>query len=135
MRGRISIDFALPPDGAELLSRFLFSKSRYSVEKMRVKPAAFMPEPKSLETSVFRTFGLEATEIWAVAERHVMAENGSTLRGCGQVLVEAVYQLGLRVQPDNEPPRHAAIVGWPAEKDRQQILALELAETATLLLK
>jgi hypothetical protein len=135
MRGNPNIDFALPPDGSEVLSRFLFSKSRYSVEKARVKPSAFMPESRSLETSVFRTLGLKTAQIWALAERYVVAENGPGLHGCGQVLASAVYHLGLTVQADNTPPRHAAIVGWPAEKDKQQILALELAEKANLLLR
>ena len=130
-----SSPFALPPDDAEPLSRFLLSKTRYSVEKMRVKYAAFMPEPNSLQTSVFRTLGLDAEEIWAIAERHVAQPTGHTLHGRGQVLAQVPRRLGLKVRPDNHPERHAAIVGWPAEKDRQQMLAIELADEATLFLK
>jgi hypothetical protein len=130
-----SSPFALPPDDAEPLSRFLLSKSRCSVKTMRVKPAAFLPEPNSLETSVFRTLGLNPEEIWAIGEHHVAQPTGHTLRGRGQVLAQVPRRLGLKVRPDNQPERHAAIVGWPAEKDRQQMLAIELAEEATLFLK
>jgi hypothetical protein len=127
--------FALPPAEAEPLSRFLLSKRRYSVERMRVKSAAFLPEPNSLETSVFRTLGLEEEEIWTIGEHHVAQATGHTLHGRGQVLAQVPRRLGLNVRPDNQPERHAAIVGWPAEKDRQQMLAIELAEEATLFLK
>ncbi len=130
-----SSPFALPPDNAEPLSRFLLSKTRFSVEKMRVKSAAFMPERNSLETSVFRTIGLGADEIWAIGEYRVAQPTGCTLYGRGQVLAEVPRRLGLKVRPDNLPARHASIVGWPAEKDRQQMLAIELAEESTLFLK
>jgi hypothetical protein len=34
--------------------------------------------------------------------------------------------------PDNVPERHAAIIGWPDQKDEQLSLAQCLAEVATL---
>ena len=130
-----STRFALPPDDAEPLSRFLLSKSHISVEKMRVKSAAFLPEVRSLETSVFRTVDLDPAEIWAIGEQHVATPIGRTLHGRGEVAAQVPRRMGLQVRPDNQPERHAAIVGWPAEKDRQLMLAIELAEESTLFLK
>ncbi len=100
-----------------------------------MKSSAFLPEPNSLETSVFRTIGLNEKEIWTIGEYHVAQPRGHTLRGRGEVLTQVPRRLGLNVRPDNQPERHAAIVGWPVEKDRQQLLAIELAEEATLFLK
>lgn len=47
--------FARIPDPDEPLARFLFTKSHFSSQNRRVKPAAFLPSPDPLETSVFRT--------------------------------------------------------------------------------
>lgn len=127
--------FALPPDDAEPLSRFLFSKRVYNVEKMRLRSTAFLPERISLETSVFRTLGLNADEIWSIGEHHVAQPTGRALHGRGEVLAQVPRRFGLKVRPDNQPERHAAIAGWPTEKHKQQMLALQLAEEATLFLK
>lgn len=130
-----SSPFALPPDDAEPLSRFLLSTRHYEVKKMHVKTSAFLPEPNSLETSVFRTLGLNSEEIWAIGEHHVAQPTGRTLHGRGQVLARAPRRLGLEVQPDNQPERHAVIAGWPPQKDKQLMLAIELAAEAALYLK
>jgi len=37
--------------------------------------------------------------------------------------------------PDNNPPRHANIINWPAEKSEQKLIAIELAENSQLHLK
>ena len=126
--------FALPPNDTEPLSRFLFSKTRYSREKMRVRHSAFMPEPRSLETSVFRTTGLRPEQVWAIGSS-VAQPVGHKLHGRAEVLAHVPRRLGLDVRPDNQPERHAAIVGWPAEKDGQQLLAIQLAAEAVLFLK
>jgi len=43
-----------------------------------------------------------------------------------------VFVVGLEVHPDNKPKRHAAIVGWPEEKDRRMDLAQKIAAAAEL---
>ena len=126
--------FALPPNDAEPLSRFLFSKTRYSPDRMRVKHSAFMPEPISLETSVFRIIGLRPEQAWAIGSS-VAQPLGHKLHGRAEVLAHVPGRVGLKVRPDNQPERHAAIVGWPAEKDGQKMLAIQLAEEAVLFLK
>jgi hypothetical protein len=61
--------------------------------------------------------------------------SGRTLKAWGNVLVGLVFDVGLDVHPDNVPERHAAIIGWPEQKDEQISLAQQLAEAATLHLR
>lgn len=59
-------------------------------------------------------------------------ESDRILKGWGDVVAGAVFDVGLDVRPDNVPERHAAIVGWPERKDEQLSLAQRLAAVATL---
>ena len=43
-----------------------------------------------------------------------------------------VRDFGLDVDPDDDPPRHAVIVNWPVEKPAWKLIALKLADRATL---
>ena len=124
--------FSRIPEQGEPLSRFLCSKSHFSIEKRLVKPGAFLPEPTSLETSVFRTNGLLSAEIWAIGERYITKPSGRTLRARAELFAKSVYGVALKVHPDNNPERHATIVGWPTEKNEQLMLATQLAAASTL---
>jgi len=84
-----------------------------------------------LETSVFRAAGLNLEEIRVIGERVGQPAN-RRLKAWGDVLTGIVFDVGLNVRPDNIPQRHAAIVGWPAQKDEQLSLAQRLAADAML---
>ncbi|MFZ1060418.1 MAG: hypothetical protein WAP47_14630 [Candidatus Rokuibacteriota bacterium] len=58
--------------------------------------------------------------------------SGRTLKAWGNVLAGVVFDVGLDVRPDNVPERHAAIIGWPEQKDKQISLAQRLAAAAAL---
>ena len=58
-----------------------------------------------------------------------------TLYGRADVMNQNIESIGLVVVPDNIPERHANIVGWPSEKDKQISLAQELAAMALLSLR
>lgn len=121
-----------PLDKGEPLTRFLLSRSLFSRAKGRVKHNAFMP-PADLRLSVFRTYDLDEPDIWDLGQRcvaTVQPEKG--LHGRADVLVSVVLENELQVDPDDVPPRHASITGWPESKDAQKMLALELAERASL---
>jgi hypothetical protein len=119
------------PEQDEILSRFIFSDSHFRRGQGGVKPVPFLPSPESLETSVFRGTGLTRSEIRAAGD--VAGEpRGRTLKAWGDVLAGVVFGVGLNVRPDNVPERHAAIIGWPEQKDAQISLAQQLAEAATL---
>jgi len=116
------------------LTRYILSKSHFSAEKGRVKPPAFMPWP-SFKLSVFQIRDLAENRIWEMGESSVAKPTNRTLYGRGDITLSAVHKNGLRVDPDNNPTRHADIVGWPEEKSEQKLLAMELAEDASLRLK
>src|SRR5437867_936276 len=109
--------FGEPPARTEVLSRFIFSERHFSRSNHRVKSGAFLPWP-SMETSVYRTIGLEKTAIQAVGNA-VGEESGRKLKAWGDVQTGIVLDVGLRVCPDNKPVRHATITGWPMEKEEQ----------------
>jgi len=55
--------------------------------------------------------------------------------GFANIIASAVCEMDLDVDPDNNPPRHADIVGWPQEKSERMLIAQELAAKATLRLR
>ncbi len=126
-----SVRFDQVPERGEVLSRFMFSRSHFRRRQGRVKPDAFLPLRDTLETSVFRTVGLDRGEIRRIGDM-VGRPSERTLKGWGNVIAGVVFDVGLGVRPDNVPERHAAIIGWPEQKDEQISLAQQLAEAATL---
>lgn len=121
-------------DPNEPLARYLLSRSHFSVQKRLVKSSAFMPSPTG-ELSVFRVRDLAEKEVWALGNQHVAVPQQRTLYGQANFSARIVTNAGLHVRPDDNPPRHADVVGWPVEKDAQKMVALELSQSATLLLK
>ena len=120
------------PDRAENLARFIFSTSHVNIGQRRIKPGAFLPSKDRLETSVFRTVDLHAASVQALGVMVGQRSGGRNLKAWGDVLAGAVFDIDLDVRPDNDPERHAAIVGWPAQKDEQISLAQQLAAEAIL---
>ncbi len=119
----------------EVLSRFLTSaSSHFNRTKGIVKKNAYMPA-RDGETSTFRTEGLAAPQIWAIGDEFVAASLRKPILGRGETTVAEVTAVGLSVNPDNDPPRHAGIRGWPEEKHEKMVLAQELAKVATLRLR
>jgi hypothetical protein len=120
----------------EDLARFVFSSSQYNA--LMAKPAAFLPNPKDRETSVFR-HGREPREVlWQIGREHATRER--TLHGAAVVTAHSVRTALLDVIASEPPARHAAIVGWPwhddpdMQKAQQKERAILLAQVAVLLL-
>lgn len=124
-------------EGDEELARFLFSRSQYN--STVVKPAAFLPEPRSRETSVFR-HGPEPVEgLWSIG---LSAAGERTLYGAAIFKARVVEEAGLKVHSVEPPPRHAAIRGWPwmendpeLQKARQKEAALVLAGSSVKVIR
>jgi hypothetical protein len=121
-------------DPKELLTRFLTSRNHYSPHNRRVKYGAFMP-PSDLRLSVFRVEGLSNVEIWEIGEKNVVQKSEKTLHGRAEIKTIEVTEKGLSVDPDNNPPRHASIIGWYQDKGKQKLIAMELAAEAALELR
>ena len=94
-----------------------------------------MPSP-DLRLSVFRIDGLQLEEIWEIGQREVIdaMSQSRELKGIADVKALIVQENDLEIEPDNIPPRHANIIGWPEEKEKQKIIAQELAAEAKLVL-
>jgi hypothetical protein len=120
----------------ELLCRYLLSRSQFSPQKKKVKSSAFLPPP-DLRLSIFRVVGLTEDTIWEISEKEVVQKQSTpkTLYGRAEVMATTVRETGLTIDPDNDPPRHANILGWPEEKSEQKLIALELSESAKLKLR
>jgi hypothetical protein len=120
----------------EPLGRYLLSKNYFSRQNNRVKYSAFMP-PADLQLSVFRMQDLTEDDIWTLGEEEVVkkAPTPKTLYGRAEIIPLTVRHVGLRVDPDDTPPRHVSITGWPQVKSEQKLMALQLAEEAILKLR
>ena len=120
-------------DDEEPLARFLFSSSLFN--STGVKPAAFLPNPKNGETSVFRHGSEPEEQLWPLARD---AATSRTLHGAAIVKASYVRASRLTVTAHEPPARHANILGWPdskLEKSRQKLMAAELSEQASLVLR
>jgi hypothetical protein len=111
----------------DLLSRFLTHKNHFS--STRVKPSAFMPKNQKL--SVFMTDNLAAEEIWILGMKYVTPN----IYGRAELANTIISKIGLRVEQDDMPKRHAHITGWPNQKSEQKLYALKLAEKSSLFLR
>jgi hypothetical protein len=122
----------------EDLARFLMSSSQFN--SRMAKPSAFLPEPKTRDTSVFR-HGREPLEnLWAIGNQHVA--QGRNIHGAAILTARDVRTSRLEVIADEPPPKHAAIRNWPwiendpeLRKAQQKELANLLASKAVLLTK
>jgi hypothetical protein len=114
----------------ETLARFLVRRKQFS-EPGPVKPQAFMP-PRDRLLSTFRTKELGEDDIWALGYKFVATPQAVPLYGRGELGVRDAVELGLRVERDVPPPRHANIAGWPEDKAQQKSLAQQLAAVAIL---
>ena len=118
----------------EALSRSLVQSNQLG--SIMAKPAAFLPNPKDRETSVFRRGAESLPELWAMGAH---AAGARTLYGAAILNAFEVRAIGLDVIAGEPPPRHAAIRGWPwfandpeLQKAQQKELTLLLASKADL---
>lgn len=119
----------------ESLARFLTSSSFFNATM--VKPAAYMPNPKDGNTSVFRHGPEPLDSLRKIAEDHVLGQR--TLHGVAICTARHVRDAQLDVIAQEPPARHANIAGWPVAasdpeqtKARQKEHALLIAQHARL---
>jgi hypothetical protein len=110
----------------ENLARFLTSSGQFNSKG--VKHSAFLPEPKTQETSVFRHGSEPREALRAIGNEHVANER--TIHGAAIIKAGEVRAAGLGVFPDELPPRHAVIRNWPRTGDDPDLLKAERKELA-----
>ena len=112
----------------ELLARFILFKRYIRDNGRRVAPEAFVPHP-TRELSVKRHLGLTEAELWGCGQE-IADRRPATLYGRADVQVVAVTRQSLRCVATRTPRNHVNIVGWPAEKPAQKVIAMALAGAA-----
>jgi hypothetical protein len=117
----------------EIVARYIFSSSHFSRDNNRVKHNAFMPAPDG-KTSVFRTKGLDGAAIWEIGEGVAKGRN-QPLHARADITAGDAAQAKVKVALSEPPPRHCNIEGWPAEKSARKLIAIDLADAATLTLR
>jgi hypothetical protein len=123
-----------PVNLEESLSRYILDRSYIRVADRTVRYNAFMPT-SNREVSVFRILGLADSEIWQMGDLQVARKRGKPLLGRADILVMAVIKNNLQIDPDNDPPRHANILGWPEQRSEQKLIALKIAADSQLHLR
>jgi len=118
----------------EDLARFLTS-SRFLVwssesQELIVKPAAFIPNPKDGQTSVFRHGSHPSESLWRIGNEHVAGSR--TLHGVAIVKAKHVRSVSLDIVAHEPPPRHANIVGWPSSQSDPEMAKAEQKKRAAL---
>jgi hypothetical protein len=116
----------------ESTSRFILDKRHFNISEQRVKAKALEPGPLDHCTSVFRTIGLDEPSIWQLGDTHVATPRKKVILARADLTVAQIRSVGLEVEPDNDPARHALIRGWPSEKPAWRSRAQELAAIASL---
>jgi hypothetical protein len=112
----------------EPLARFLTQSNQFN--SLMAKPAAFLPSPKPLETSVSR-HGREPLEsLWSIG---LTAAGNRNLHGTAIFPARAVRAAQLEVVADEPPPRHAAIRGWPEIENDPELRKAAHKERAALI--
>jgi hypothetical protein len=121
----------------ESLARYLTQSNHFRLQDHSVKPKAFEPPSSTLRLSVFRIDGLSIEEVWQIGQSNVVDRMNEprNLYGIADIRVSGVRDVDLDIHPDNTPPRHACIVGWPEDKSKQILIQLELAAKAKLVLR
>ena len=85
------------------------------------------------ETSVYRIIDLGDQEIFEIGHRFVAQKMNKPLLGRADVKVYNILEKDLSVVSVPDPhPRHANIVGWPEERVKYRLIAVELADEAEL---
>lgn len=120
------------PDGSfrgvpDRVARFIYDRA-HLFPNGDAKWKAFEPSRRDNSTSVFITDGLTLLEVWQLAQSArplpIVAE--------ASVTPASVHAVGLELQVDNTPPRHAAITNWPEEKPEMKQVAMDLASRAVV---
>ena len=103
-------------DDEEDLARFLTQSSQFNATL--VKPAAFLPSPKTRETSVSRHGRQPAQGLWRLG---LAAAGTRQLYGAAVFKARVVREVWLTVVSDEPPARHAVIRGWPWVDDDPEL--------------
>jgi len=85
------------------------------------------------EVSVYRTKDLTCQQINEIGQLHVAEIQNKKLLGRAEIVTSSILKQDLKIEADTEPhPRHANIIGWPTDKSKHKVIAIQLAAEAQL---
>jgi len=116
-----------PVAEAEWLARYIVRKQHVRGDGT-VKPDPFIPF-KYVELSVTRHLALTEQQIWDIGNM-VASQTHTQLQGRADTQASAYVRQRLRViaAPEEQNPNHANVVDWPADKQAQKEIALEIVK-------
>jgi len=127
----------MPLDPSEIVTHFIFGKRKIKrkvnyigVSEISIQPSAFEPEPNRNDLSVFQISDIkpqsDIRSIWFIGkfvervrqDAHLKKHgtdgtNPTNMYGRGDLSVQQIQELGLHVEPNSSPPRHANITEFP----------------------
>ncbi len=125
----------VPIVATERLSRFVFTRKYVNAERVHFR--AFEPPANEQAISVSRTEGFSEDRVWEHGDVWAIGESTREIVGrgdfaAGQVSEVRVDAHTLAAVPDEPPPHHANVTGWPPPSDKEirRLLAIELASKA-----
>jgi hypothetical protein len=124
------IECSEPLSATEILARFILSKKWIRGDGAGIKQDAFIPHPHN-ELSVTRHFGIDEARLWQIG-MEVARRRDKSLHGRADIAAALAASAGLLACADalDDNPQHAKVIGWPAEKEKQKLIAGELAASA-----
>ena len=91
--------------------------------------------PHNGQVSVFIVTDKPEQERWDIGQRYVADLRGKSLKARIEIDAQAVFDVGLNIEPDDEPPGHANIIGWWEDIDKVRMVAFRLAAKARVTVK
>ena len=113
----------------EPLARFLTSSSHFNT--LMVKPSAFLPGPTDHKTSVFRHGSEPRDALWQIAAVAIGGQR--TVHGAAVLDARVVRSIGLEVEAEEPPDRHANIARWPEHANDPDMTRARWREHAAFL--
>jgi hypothetical protein len=110
----------------ENLARFLTQSGHFN--SLMAKPAAFLPNPKYKNTSVFR-LGNEPDRLRQTWKE--TSTSAHTLKGAAICKARHIRSCQLDVIAEEPPPMHANIEGWPWLENDPELQKAKLVELAS----
>lgn len=120
-----------PVSDDEPLTRYV-TDEEYCRTSKPVHWRVFNPRLIDSDLSIARIYGLANDAIWLLGDQLAGIPSGRKVHGRADFKLPAVVAARdngsrLSVVPDNDPPRHASIVGWPVDRNARKALAMSLA--------
>lgn len=79
-----------------------------------------------------RTTSLQEKKVWSIGDWWVAPTRGRDILARGDVVAAELVPFALTLAPDEPPPRHVNLGGWPVQKEARKSVAQRLAERFAL---